>query len=69
MANKIKRLYKTQGLHGYSVHPGAFMSPNLQEHFQEEMKAVMQDKRALAYLSSLGQACATTICRETMTGY
>jgi hypothetical protein len=37
------------------------MSPNLQKHSQEETKAVMQNKRALAYLSSLEQGCATTI--------
>lgn len=61
MTTQIERLYGAQGLHGFSVHPGAFMSSNLQKYSQEEMKAVMQDKRALAYLSSLGQACATTI--------
>ncbi|KAJ5383015.1 hypothetical protein N7517_000926 [Penicillium concentricum] len=61
MATQIERLYGSQGLHSYSLHPGAFMSPNLQKHSQDEMRAVMQDKRALAYLSSLEQACATTI--------
>ncbi|CAI7674445.1 unnamed protein product [Penicillium discolor] len=48
-------------LHGFSVHPGASMSPNLQKHSQEEMKSVLEDKRAMAYLSSLRQACATSI--------
>ncbi|KAJ5961375.1 uncharacterized protein N7479_008525 [Penicillium vulpinum] len=61
MTNQIERLYGAQGLHGFSVHPGAFMSHNLQKYSQEEMKAVLEDKRALAYLSSLGQACATTV--------
>ncbi|OJJ47737.1 hypothetical protein ASPZODRAFT_15186 [Penicilliopsis zonata CBS 506.65] len=61
MTNQIERLYGAQGLHGYSVHPGAFVSPNLQKHSQEEMKAVLEDKRALAYLASLDQACATTV--------
>ncbi|KAJ5957471.1 hypothetical protein N7501_011750 [Penicillium viridicatum] len=61
MVTEIERLYGAQGLHGYSLHPGAFMSPNLQKHSQEEMKAVMENKRALAYLSSIEQACATTI--------
>jgi NAD(P)-dependent dehydrogenase (short-subunit alcohol dehydrogenase family) len=61
MANQIERLYGSQGLHGYSVHPGAFMSPNLQRHSQEEMKGILQDKRAMAYLSSIGQACATSV--------
>lgn len=60
MTTQIELLYGAQGLHDYSVHPGAFMSANLQRYSQEEMKAVM-DKRALAYLSSLEQACATTI--------
>lgn len=61
MATQIERLYGALGLHGYSLNPGAFMSPNLQKHSQEEMEAVMQNKRALAYLSSLEQGCATTI--------
>ncbi|CDM30347.1 hypothetical protein DTO013E5_9549 [Penicillium roqueforti] len=61
MATQIERLYGTQGLHGYSLHPGAFVSPNLQKYSQEEMKAAMQDKRALAYLTSIEQGCATTI--------
>lgn len=61
MTTQIERLYGAHGLHGFSVHPGAFVSPNLQKHSQKEMKAVMEDKRAQAYLSSLEQACATTI--------
>ncbi|CDM27662.1 hypothetical protein DTO013E5_2671 [Penicillium roqueforti] len=61
MTTQIERLYGAQGLHGFSVHPGAFMSPNLQKYSQEEMKSVLEDKRAMAYLSSLGQACATSI--------
>lgn len=61
MANHIERLYGAHGLHGYSLHPGAFVSPNLQKYSQEKMKAAMQDKRTQAYLSSLGQACATTV--------
>ncbi|CAI7668367.1 unnamed protein product [Penicillium palitans] len=61
MATEIERLYGAQGLHGYSLHPGAFISPNLQKHSQKEMKAAMDNKRALVYLSSLEQGCATTI--------
>ncbi|KAJ6012054.1 hypothetical protein N7522_002409 [Penicillium canescens] len=61
MTTQIERLYGVHGLHGFSVHPGAFVSPNLQKHSQEEMKAAMEEKRAQAYLSSLEQACATTI--------
>lgn len=61
MANQIERLYGTQGLHGFSGNPRAFMSPNLQKYSQKGMKAVTQGKRARAYLSSLEQACATTV--------
>ena len=61
MANEIERLYGSQGLHGYSVHPGAFQSPNLQKHSQEEMETFMGDQRNRKYVSSIGQACATSI--------
>ena len=61
MANQIERLYGAQGLHGYSLHPGAFVSPNLQKYSQEKMNTAMQDKRTQTYLSSLEQACATTV--------
>lgn len=61
MTTQIERLYGAQGLHGFSVHPGAFMSSNLQKYSQEEMKSILEDKRGMAYLSSLGQACATSI--------
>ncbi|PKY06030.1 short-chain dehydrogenase [Aspergillus campestris IBT 28561] len=61
MANQIERLYGAHGLHGYSLHPGAFVSPNLQKYSQEKMKTALQDKRTQTYLSSLGQACATTV--------
>ncbi|KAK2858547.1 hypothetical protein FQN49_004618 [Arthroderma sp. PD_2] len=61
MTTQIERLYGAQGLHGYSVHPGAFVSPNLQKYSQAEMKAVLQDERCLKYMSSLDQACATTV--------
>ena len=64
MSNQIDRLYGPQGLHGYSVHPGAFESPNLQIHSIEEMKVFTPEggnERMQKYLSSMEQACATTV--------
>ena len=61
MTTQIERLYGSQGLHGYSVHPGAFKSPNLQVHSTAEMDAVMKDERMQKYLTSLEQACATSV--------
>jgi hypothetical protein len=61
MATHIDRLYGAQDLHGLSVHPEAFVSPNIQKFSQTKMEAIMKDKRVLEYLSSLEQACATTI--------
>lgn len=61
MTTQIERLYGSQGLHGNSVHPGAFESPNLQKHSEKEMKAVREDKRAQKYMTSLEQACATSV--------
>lgn len=61
MTTQIERLYGSQGLHGYSVHPGAFKSPNLQVHSKAEMDAVMKDERMQKYLTSLEQACATSV--------
>ena len=59
--NQIERLYGSQGLHGYSVHPGAFTSPNLQKYSQEEVKVFLGDPRLQKYLTSLEQACATSV--------
>ncbi|BDD60509.1 hypothetical protein MAP00_005631 [Monascus purpureus] len=61
MANQIGRLYGPQGLHGNSVHPGAFASLNLQKYSQKEMQSVMEDTGMQKYLSSLEQACATSV--------
>lgn len=61
MANQIDRLYASQGIHGYSLHPGSFESPNLQKYSQEEMKGAREDKRMQKYFTSVEQACATTI--------
>ncbi|KAI0179091.1 short-chain dehydrogenase [Hypoxylon sp. FL1284] len=61
MANQIERLYGARGLHGYSLNPGSFESPNLQQHCQEEMAAGKGDARISKYLMSLEQGCATTV--------
>ncbi|KAL9586168.1 MAG: hypothetical protein Q9212_001089 [Teloschistes hypoglaucus] len=61
MTTEINRLYGSKGLHGYSVHPGAFMSPNLQKTSQDEMKALLADPRMAKYLTSTEQACATSV--------
>ena len=61
MANQIDRLYGSQGLHGYSVHPGGFVSPNLQKYSQEVMESLKGDVRTEKYLSNLQQACATSV--------
>lgn len=53
MTNQIERLYGSEGLHGYNVHPGGFQSPNLQKHSQEEMRAVMKNKRNQKYFTNI----------------
>ncbi|GIK05757.1 hypothetical protein Aspvir_009870 [Aspergillus viridinutans] len=65
MTNQIERLFGAQGLHGYSVHPGAFVSPNLQKHSRAEMDAFLNDEKMRKYLSSMGQACATSVYGAT----
>ncbi|KAI1662619.1 short-chain dehydrogenase [Daldinia decipiens] len=61
MATQIERLYGAQGLHGYSLNPGCFVSPNLQKFCQEEMKAAKSNERIMKYFVSLEQACATCV--------
>lgn len=61
MANQIERLYGSQGLHGYSLHPGGFLSPNLQKYSKAEIDAVMQDELFKKYATNLEQACATSV--------
>ncbi|KAI1418698.1 NAD(P)-binding protein [Hypoxylon sp. FL1857] len=61
MANQIERLYGAQGLHGYSLNPGSFVSPNLQKFCQDEMEATKSDKRMMKYFVNLEQACATSV--------
>ncbi|KAI1778287.1 short-chain dehydrogenase [Hypoxylon cercidicola] len=61
MANQIERLYGARRLHGYSLDPGSFESPNLQKHCAEEMAAARRDARVAAYFVSLQQGCATSV--------
>lgn len=61
MTNHIERLFGKQGLHGYSVHPGSFYSPNLQKHSEADMAVAMQNPRMEKYLTNLEQACATSV--------
>ncbi|KAI8963717.1 short-chain dehydrogenase [Daldinia sp. FL1419] len=61
MATQIERLYGAQGLHGYSLNPGSFVSPNLQKFCREEMEAAKSDERLTKYFVSLEQACATSV--------
>ncbi|RSL67990.1 hypothetical protein CEP54_002933 [Fusarium duplospermum] len=62
MTNQIEHLYGAQGLHVYTLHPGAFISPNLQKFSKAETEAFSQgDDRLKNYTMSQDQACATTI--------
>jgi NAD(P)-dependent dehydrogenase (short-subunit alcohol dehydrogenase family) len=61
VTNQVDRLYGAQGLHGYSVHPGAFESENLQKHSAAEMAAMQGSERTRLYMCSLQQACATSV--------
>lgn len=61
MTTQIDRLYGSQGLHGYSVHPGAFISENLQKHSKAEMEAMGENERMSKYVTNKEQACATSV--------
>ncbi|KAL8888801.1 MAG: hypothetical protein Q9215_003828 [Flavoplaca cf. flavocitrina] len=61
MTNQIDRLYGSQGLHGYSVHPGSFVSENLQKHSKAEMEALTGDERIQKYMTNQAQSCATSV--------
>ncbi|OTB16590.1 hypothetical protein K445DRAFT_316862 [Daldinia sp. EC12] len=61
MANQIERLYGAQGLHGYSLNPGSFVSPNLQKFCADEMEAAKGNERVMRYFVNLEQACATSV--------
>ncbi|KAJ3542500.1 hypothetical protein NM208_g4055 [Fusarium decemcellulare] len=62
MTNQIERLYGAQGLHAYSVHPGGFISPNLQKFSQAETEGMANGgERVEKYMTSQDQACATSV--------
>ncbi|ORY65534.1 uncharacterized protein BCR38DRAFT_474407 [Pseudomassariella vexata] len=61
MANAIERRYGARGLHGLSLNPGSFVSPNLQQHCQESIDAAQEVDRMQKYFVSLEQACATSV--------
>ncbi|KAL2813127.1 short-chain dehydrogenase [Aspergillus granulosus] len=61
MATQVERLYGSKGIHGYSLHPGGFVSPNLQKFSQADMAAVEGDARVQKYLTSIQQASATSV--------
>lgn len=61
MATQIERLYGSQGLHGLSLSPGSFSSPNLQKFCQDEMAAAEIDFRMSKYFTNVQQGCATSV--------
>jgi NAD(P)-dependent dehydrogenase (short-subunit alcohol dehydrogenase family) len=61
MASQIERLYGSLGLHGFSLSPGSFISPNLQKFCQDEVAAASEDKRMQKYLCNVEQSCSTSI--------
>ncbi|KAI1211764.1 short-chain dehydrogenase [Annulohypoxylon truncatum] len=61
MATQIERLYGAQGLHGFSLSPGSFASPNLQKFCQDEQAAAEIDERMSRYFTNVQQGCATSV--------
>ncbi|KAI1092658.1 short-chain dehydrogenase [Rostrohypoxylon terebratum] len=61
MATQIERLYGPQGLHGLSLSPGSFSSPNLQKFCQDEQAAAEVDERMSRYFTNVQQGCATSV--------
>ncbi|KAI1107091.1 short-chain dehydrogenase [Jackrogersella minutella] len=61
MATQIERLYGAQGLHGYSLSPGSFPSPNLQKYVVDDMAAATVDARMSKYFTNVEQGCATSV--------
>ncbi|KAK8005348.1 hypothetical protein PG990_011385 [Apiospora arundinis] len=48
-------------IHGYAVHPGSFVSPNLQKHSAAEMAAAHADPRFRKIFADVQQGCATSV--------
>lgn len=61
IANHVKGLYGLEGLYGYKVHPGAYVSPNLQQHSPEETKKSTQSERLREFLTNLEQGYAMSV--------
>ncbi|CAI7678994.1 unnamed protein product [Penicillium pancosmium] len=60
-ANEIERRYGSNGLHAFSVHPGA-VTTNLGQHMsEEEIKAVTQDPTLMASYMNPAQGAATSV--------
>lgn len=64
MANQIERLYGSQGIHGYSAHPGGIATP-LQKHVQEMMDAAMKSEVIMNHMKSVEQGAATSVWAAT----
>ncbi|KAI1502829.1 short-chain dehydrogenase [Biscogniauxia marginata] len=61
MATQIERLYGSRGLHGYSLNPGSFFSPNLQKYCLDGIEAMRSNERIMRYFVNYDQACATSV--------
>jgi NAD(P)-dependent dehydrogenase (short-subunit alcohol dehydrogenase family) len=59
-ANCVERLYGSNGLHAFSLHPGG-IATDLQRHVPEEMKAWAQDKDGARYWKCPEQGAATSV--------
>ncbi|KAJ5728921.1 uncharacterized protein N7483_003429 [Penicillium malachiteum] len=61
LANKIERLYGSQGLHATSLHPGA-INTNISRHLSHEaFEAIITNPYVLKILKSPAQGAATTV--------
>lgn len=58
---RLGRSMVPRGFMGIVHTRGPFASLNLQKHSQKEMQSAMEDTRMQKYLSSLEQACATSV--------
>lgn len=61
MANQIERLYGSQGVHGFSLHPGGIWT-GLQIHMGEDViAAYKKDENVNKHMKNLGQGAATQV--------
>lgn len=60
-ANEIERRYGSEGLHAFSVHPGA-VTTNLGQHMsEEEIQAITLDPKLMASYMNPAQGAATSV--------